>query len=46
MNFNDKCIYHSEIENGAVNGKDKGISFSNGDKSNSLNLNLVLCNYI
>jgi hypothetical protein len=32
MNFNDKCIYHSEIENGAENGKDKGISFQDGDK--------------
>lgn len=25
MNFNDKCVYHSEVENGAENGKDKGI---------------------
>lgn len=32
MNFNDKCIYHSEIENGAENGKDKGIAFQDGDK--------------
>ncbi|CAK66721.1 unnamed protein product (macronuclear) [Paramecium tetraurelia] len=37
MNFNDKCIYHSEIENGAVQGKDKGISFQDGDK--------ILCTY-
>ncbi|CAK57858.1 unnamed protein product (macronuclear) [Paramecium tetraurelia] len=34
MNFNDKCVYHSEIGNGQIQGKDKGIAFQEGDKSN------------
>ncbi|CAD8206553.1 unnamed protein product [Paramecium pentaurelia] len=37
MNFNDKCIYHSEIDNGQVQGKDKGIAFQEGNK--------IQCNY-
>lgn len=31
LNFNDACVYHSDIENGAVEGKDKGVAFRSGD---------------
>ncbi|CAD8184391.1 unnamed protein product [Paramecium octaurelia] len=37
MNFNDKCVYHSEIGNGQIQGKDKGIAFQEGDQ--------ILCSY-